>query len=424
MRGNTRHLRTVSRLFTLTALLVAAGAVVSACGSSSSSSTQAATTPPAGASTATAPAAAGTPYRVLFICPLSGQLAAAGAAEKDGLMAATAMINSEGGILGHKVTVTAMDDAASGAKAASDAESALSGGTQYNMIYGGCLGQDSIPITAVLGKSATLEFGPLPGSLVSPPKYPSLFNPGPVDNAAEVALATEMKSKGIDKFAIITGDDATGQMGAQELAAAAKTLGMTVTATEFIPDTSVDATPQMQAVLASHPQAIAANNYTPAIGPILVARSKLGSTLPLYGDAYFSAANLALVSTKPQRVGVIEQAFPFLVRGTPAEKAPSWLAFIKYDGKYDPKPLISRYADMTTWDALMEARAAAVKAGTVSGSAVSTALGNISVTSAVPGFVGGKELYLPASHAWQLTPADYSYFPAGSSPGGLLTPGS
>lgn len=424
MRANSRHLQLLRRLLATAAAMALLGALLGACGGTSSSSTQASATSASRGGSATSTTTTKAPYRVLFICPLSGPLAVAGAAEKDGLMAATAQINSQGGILGHRVVVTAMDDAATGTKAASDAETALSSSTPYNMVYGGCFGQDSIPIATAFGKSDTLTYGALPNNFLAPPKYPNVFNPGSLTTAPELAMATAMKAKGITKFAIITGDDATGQLGAQELTDAAKSLGMSVTATELVPDTAVDATPQMQAAIASHPQAIASNNYTPVIGPILKARTKLGSTLPLYGDAYFSAANLALVSTKAERAGVVEQAFPFLVRGTAAEKSPSWLAFVKYDSTYDPKPLISLYADMTTWDALMQARAAAIKAGTISGPAVSSALGEIAATSAVPGFVGGKELYLPSSHAWQLTPADYSYYPAGVSPGGLLTPSS
>src|SRR5262249_3573008 len=247
---------------------------------------------------------------------------------------------------------------------------------------------------------------------------------GSLTSAPEVAMATEMKAKGIKKFAIVTGDDATGQSGAQELQAAAKSLGLTVTGTEFVPDTAVDATSQVQAALASHPDAIAVNNYTPVIGPILKARTKLGSTVPLYGDAYFSAANLALNTAAADRKGVTAQAFPFLVHGTAAEKAATWQAFQRFDAKFNKKPLLSLYADMTTWDALMEARAAAVKAGTISGTSVPKALAAISAASEVPGFLGGKSLNSPDYHAWALTPADYHYAPAGISKGGIIYPGT
>jgi ABC-type branched-subunit amino acid transport system substrate-binding protein len=199
---------------------------------------------------------------------------------------------------------------------------------------------------------------------------------------------------------------------------------MTVTATEFVPDTAVDATSQVQAALASHPQAIAINNFTPAIGPILKARTKLGATAPVYGDSYFSALNLAAVSTAQDRKGVYEEAFPFLVHGNDAEKTPTWQAFEKADAKFDPKPLLSLYADQTGWDWVMEARAAAVKAGTISGAAVPQALAAITDASQVPGFLGGAKLNAGSYHAWDLSPSDYIYPPAGISKGGIIYPGT
>jgi len=42
----------------------------------------------------------------------------------------------------------------------------------------------------------------------------------------------------------------------------------------------------------------------------------------------------------------------------------------------------------------------------------------------VTDFLGGKELYTPSNHTWQLTPSDYVYVPAGTSPNGLLASGS
>jgi ABC-type branched-subunit amino acid transport system substrate-binding protein len=317
-----------------------------------------------------------------------------------------------------------MDDAGTGTKAVSVGQQLLTSGTTYNAVMGGTFAQDSVPLAAVFGKTGTLDFGAVPDQLVSPPKYPNLFIAGSATSAPEVALATAMKQHGITKFAIITGGDATGQFGAQELQAAAKSLGMTVTATEFVPDTAVDATSQMQAALASNPQALAVNNYTPVIGPILKARTKLGSKLPLWGDAYFAAANLALISTAADRKGVMVEAFPFLVQGTAASKTAAFQTFLKYDTQVNPKPLISRYADMTGWDIVMMARAAAQKAGAITPSALPAALGNISSASEVRDFLGGKSLYSPTNHTWAIAPSDYDYVPAGTSPNGLIAPGT
>lgn len=359
-----------------------------------------------------------------MICPFSGPLAIAGAAEKAGADAAAAAINADGGILGAKVKITTMDDGGTGQKAVAAVQKVLASGTQYHGMIGGCFGDDAIPISSAVGKSDLPNFGPLTDNLVAPPKYPNAFVPGSSISAPEAGMATAMNAKGYKKIAIITGDDATGKLGAQALASSAKKLGMTVTTTQFVPDTSVDATSQMQAALASKPDALATTNFTPVIGPILKARTKLGAKIPLFGDAYFGAANLGLSTTKADRKGVWVTTFPFLVNGTDAQKEPAWQAFAKNVKKYDPQPKISLYAHLTGWDSLMMLRAAAEKAGTISGPGVAKALANIGSASGIKQFLGPKLLYKPDAHIWNVQPSDYTTVPAGASSGGIIDSGT
>ena len=231
-----------------------------------------------------------------------------------------------------------------------------------------------------------------------------------------------MKAKGITKFAIVTGNDATAVLGATELKAAAASLGMTVTGIEEVPDTAVDATPQMQAALASNPDALAVNNYTPVIGPILAARAKLDPSIPLYGDAYFGAANIGALTPSLSRIFVV--TFPFLAVGNAAEKSSSWKAFIAADRLYDPTPKISVYADITGYDALMAAAGGAAKAGAISGKALDTAIGQLTSTSQVPYFVGTWNLFTPKNHSWGLTASNYETIRAGHWSNGLIVPGA
>jgi len=64
-------------------------------------------------SPATPAASSSTPFRVLFIDGLSGGFAPIGNGNLAGMNAAVSVINSEGGILGHKVELTSKDDQAS-----------------------------------------------------------------------------------------------------------------------------------------------------------------------------------------------------------------------------------------------------------------------------------------------------------------------
>ena len=377
------------------------------------------------ASAANATAASNSPFNALMVCPFSGALSVAGGAIYDGMEAAAHVLNAHGGVLKHRVVITKVDDQGAPATAVSGTTSALSSGTKYSMAYGGCFGQDALAIEPLLARTTIPDFAPLEDNQVQPPQRPNLFIGGTLTSTPEKALAAAMKAKGITKFAIITGSDATATLGASELQHAAQSLGMTVTATEFVPDTSVDATSQMQAALASHPQALAENNYTPVIGPVLAARQKLDPSIPLYGDAYFGAANIgALTSSAAARAHTYIVTFPFLALGNPAEKSKAWKTFIAVDRSLNPKPLISVYADITGYDAVMAAAAGAVRAGTIYGPKVSKAIGQLTSTSQVPYFVGSWNLFTPNDHAWHMTPANYATVRAGQWVNGLIQPGT
>jgi branched-chain amino acid transport system substrate-binding protein len=336
--------------------------------------------------------------------------------------AAAKVLNAKGGVLGHQVQIVKIDDGGVPTTAVSKVSAALASGAKYNVVDGGCFDQDAVAVAPLFARTTTPDFAPLDDNQVQPPKYPNWFVGGTLTSTPEEAVAAAMKAKGITKFAIVTGDG--GTLGAQELQAAAKTNGMTVTSTNIVPDTAVDATPQFQAAIASHPQAIAITNYTPAIGPILSARAKLDPTIPVYGDSYVGADNLAMLTSAAGLKHISIVTFPFLAIGNAAEDTPEWKTFIAADRIYNPKPLISVYADITGYDLLMAAAAGAEKAGTISGSAVSTAIGNLTSTSDVPGFVGDFSLFTPNDHAWHLTPSDYVSIPAGPWVGGLIKPGS
>jgi branched-chain amino acid transport system substrate-binding protein len=358
----------------------------------------------------------------VVVCPFSGAEAVAGVAEYDGMEAAAQVLNAKGGVLGHPVQIVKIDDGGSPTTAVSKVSAALASGAKYNVADGGCFFQDALAIAPLLARTSTPDFAPLSDTSVSPPKYPNWFVGGTLTSTPEQAVAAAMKAKGITKFAIVTG--ASGTLGAQELQAAAKANGMTVTSTNIVPDTAVDATAQFQAALASHPQAIAMTNYTPAIGPILSARAKLSPSIPVYGDAYVGADNLAMLTKGAGLKNIYVVTFPFLALGNAAENTPAWKTFIAADRKYDPKPLISVYADITGYDLVMAAAAGAQKAGTISGSAVDTAIGNLTSSSDVPGFVGDFSLFTPNDHAWHLTPSNYESIPAGPWSGGLIQSGN
>ena len=362
------------------------------------------------------------PFNVLAVLPLSGPLALIGKYEKEGLLAAANVVNSRGGIRGEKVKITAVDDQGDGSKAVSTLQSALAGGTKYNVLYLGSFDQESAPMFAAEAKNAVLQVSGS-STAIDVKKLPYAFDTGTGFYANAESIAIKMKKDGITKFAIVCGDDGSGRDGATNLQAAAKRHGLTVTKTVFVPDTAADATAQVQQALGTGPQGLAVAGYTPADPAILKARTKIGSTLPVYGDAFFSDFNFAQVTTSADLQGVIVQDYPFLVKGDPVTKTKAWRSFFSSFTKYEKHPVVTLGAALVAYETVLLARAAANAAGSTDGAALAKAMPKIQKASQVPDWVGPKAIFSPTNHILRAAAGDLKFYKAGSQVDGLLAPG-
>jgi ABC-type branched-subunit amino acid transport system substrate-binding protein len=365
---------------------------------------------------------------VLGFYPTSGPDAVAGTEELAGLKAAATVINAKGGILGHKVEIKVDNDQNVGTIAVAQGEQALASGVKYNLIVPGINGTDAIPLAALFAHTQVLQVTPAAESpLNDPSKYPNLFMTLNDFPANEQAIANALKSKGITKAAFISGDDSSGQGAQAAFAAAAKSAGITVTASVLVPDTAVDAKPQLQQALASNPQVLVTGAYTLALPTLLAARAALGSTVPYYLDSFAGSFPLeAVFKQSSQLAGITVEQFPYLVKGAPAQRSAWFKTFIGAFGKLQPHPVINVIAGVVSYNALMVARAAAVKAGSISGPAMVKALDHIATASQVPDFVGGPStgIFSPTNHQLAVKPANYGFYRAGSTLDGVLVPGT
>jgi len=402
---------------------------LAACGSSSSNSaTNAAATQSSTGSSTSSGQTSGTPFKVLGLYPLSGAFALEGDEELAGLKAAVGVINSQGGILGHKVVLKIDNDQGVGTTAVSVAQQELSSGTQYNLIIPGISGVETIPLAAVFAHTPTLQISPgNETALNDPSKYPNLFMSLNDFTANEQGVVDALKAKGITKAAFIGGDDPDGQDADRALIAAAKAAGITITANVFVPDTAVDAKAQVQQVAASNPQAVVIGAFSNAEPVILAARAALGSSLPYYLDSFAGAFPLEVsLKTAAAMKGITVEQFPYLVKGSPAQQQPWWTTFYAAYSKLIPNPELNLIAGVVSYNALMLARAAAEKANSISGPALVSALNQISASSQVPDFVGGAAsgIFTPTDHSLQIKPSNYGFYPAGPTVGGQFVPGS
>jgi branched-chain amino acid transport system substrate-binding protein len=370
----------------------------------------------------TATAAAGQ-FKILAVMPMSGALATVGQTEKAGFDAAIKNINANGGINGQKVTLKVVDDAGTGAKAVSGALQALRG-SSYNMVSCGSFGDDGLACAPAIAKFKVLQM-PLiaESSLSNVKKYPYLFQPGYLFDPAEAALVGHLKSKRVKRIAIMAGDNATGKVASGILAREARRAGIKVTAQVLVPVTTADATPQVQKVKASKPQAIAITGFTPANGPIIKARTKLGWNVPVYGDKYFGAANLALFATSRELRGITVQADPWSVKGNGATGSHNFKVAYAGFKAFQSKFVLNVIANLVSYNAVMLTRYAARKAHSTDGVKMARALSRTGTSSGISGFIGPRTLYTQTRHSWMPAAREFAYVKAGPTINGLIVPG-
>ncbi len=238
-------------------------------------------------------------------------------------------------------------------------------------------------------------------------------------------MAAYLKSKKVKSVAIIDGDNATGRNAGDIMGKQLAKAKIKVTKTVFVPVTTADATPQVQQAQASNPQAIMISGFTPANIPIMRARAKLGWNAPIYGDWLVAAANLGPL-TEAERKGITLQVWPHMVKGSKAQRTGEFRKFSEEFFRLNgPSMPLSIVAAMNTYNPLMLARAAAIKAKTISdGTKLAKGLEKITKGSQVRGFVGSKKqvLYSSKRHSWGSVSSSWTYVKAGPSTSGYITP--
>ncbi|MBS1883309.1 MAG: ABC transporter substrate-binding protein [Actinobacteria bacterium] len=394
-----------------------------ACGSSSSSTSSGSTSSEGGSATTASAgeAASGTPFKVLAVLPMSGPLAVVGELAKAGYEQAATVVNAEGGIEGHKVELKIVDDAGSGEKAVTAVNNAAS--EEFNLISCGDFGEDAIPCAEALVSNPALQI-PLAAekTLTDYEKLPNVFVPGTLFNPGEKAMAEQIQKDGISKVAIVVGDGTTGHLGSEILKEEAEAVGLEVATTVYVPEETNDATPQLQQAESSGAEAIAISGYTVANGPILAAKEKIGWKVPVYGDWYFSSANLGLLAKPKQFPEITMEVWPWDIEGDPATKTPEFQAFYPPILKKVPEPALSVNSPLVAFQPLLLARAAAEKAGSIEGPKLVEAMSEVESSSEIKGWVGVSQIYTPTRHHFEAESSEFKFIPGAPTEKGLIVP--
>src|SRR5579859_5149407 len=391
---------------------------VAACSSSGSSANA-----PSASSASSAGSSGGT-YDVFAVEALSGPYAPYGQAAGDAVKAAVDVINNSGGVLGHKVVLTIKDDAGDPTTAVTLLESELAGPTKPNLVVPGLFSTETVPLAPISTKPGILTVAPGDAqSLDDPAKSPLHFSCTPLGSSTATALIAEMKSKGYTKIGIAVTDDEASVSTASYLEADAKAAGMTYTAAQ-LSLTAVDATPQLEQLMAAKPQVVLFVMDGASNGVLLRARATLGLTLPFYTNTAGTSFNVGAQVPPADWKNVYLQAQSFLVSGSPGTQTPQFKTFSAALSKYVPQVTQGMALYVNPYDPLLVWAAAANKAKSVDPQKVAAAIETLTNSSQVPNFVGLGALYGGDAHFPNFSPSDFIYVPVGPYVGGLVKPAS
>jgi branched-chain amino acid transport system substrate-binding protein len=388
------------RAITLAAAVVAVG-LLAGCGSSSKSSTAASgsagssTTAASsgGTSTAAASSSSGGTFNVVYITGLSGPLQVYGVDGLKGIKAAAATLNASGGILGHRVVVTAKDDASTPSNAVTELNSALTSGTKPNIVIDGLTGDEGLAMAGLASQAhvIAMNLSALP-NLDDVQKFPYQFAGLPSYASEGHAIAEGLTQHGIKTVNVLYPQEANGQQETSVVDPILKSSGITVVGTTGYSPTALDITPVWLRAAASHPQGYVL--ITAGQAPVaLNSRAKAGITAYTQCDTTCAANPLSALVKHAGLVNAWTFNPPLLVT-PPAQRTPAEKTFITQITKLGFPPDIG--VPSLEYDFLLAVNEAAQQAKSIDETALLNALDHLNSPQA---FASGMRVqYSPTSH--------------------------
>ena len=400
-RARSRMGRTKRRTLGTLAVCASVALVSAACSSNNNNSTP--TT-----------SASATPFRVLFIDGLSGGFQPIGDGNLAGIKAAVQVLNAKGGILGHKVVLTPMDDQASPQNAVNILQSSLASGPTPNLVYAGGSSTENLALLPTLTKDKILSVEQGGSTALSDgATYPYNYTTAPLPSYEYTAIGDYFLKKGIKSVGVISSDDDLGSSELALMTPAFKKLGITYTVQNYS-DTALSMTPQLEALKATNPGGLVMIGYGTPIPHIINDLTTLGWNIPVVGNLAVSATPLPMLVplnelTNIQLIALILQKYKPL-SAQPANIA-SALRAIEAQGPIT-QPI---YTYSLSYDALQLIALAAKNAGSIQTAAIVKALNKLKPVSNPPYISLPVMTYTKALHA-PTAPAQYYIFaPANSS---------
>ena len=257
-KATSHRSRRVQRTLTSAAVITLLTAAAAACSSSSSSAT--------GAGAASSGSSSATPISVAAITADTGPTGPYGAADAAGVKAEVALVNAAGGVLGHKLTYTGIDDGGDQTKAASAGVQLLSSSNPPLMIWAGATTLDSGALLQELKKESVVTFESSNVDITSE-AGPYNYNIFPLASQQNTAFVDALKqiAGANPKVGVISTSDVSGSSATAADKTALAGAHLTLTGTEAVSPTATDVTSELQALRSSGATALLSNFVNPTL---------------------------------------------------------------------------------------------------------------------------------------------------------------
>ncbi|GAC1417215.1 MAG: ABC transporter substrate-binding protein [Candidatus Velthaea sp.] len=226
--------------------------------------------------------AAAEPYVIGGIVSESGPGASLGRPEADSMQLAVDEINKSGGINGHPLQITIIDDESNPTTAVNAVRKLLD--QKVIALLGSSLTQTSLAMAPLVTQAQIplISFGSSSQIIQPVSERKWIFKMPITDFHTAQVLQDFMKKRKQTKVAVIYRNDDYGKTGLSHFQDAGKKAGFEVVDAEAIASTASDATTQLTKVKAANPQAIVVWSTLPSVAVIIKGYRELGLTAPIY----------------------------------------------------------------------------------------------------------------------------------------------
>lgn len=225
------------------------------------------------------------PLEIAVFSPFSGPNADYGFFEYAGCPPAIRLINQDGGVLGHKLTCTIVDNRGDPADAVPAAQKML--GTSPHLV--GIIDGDSglLSATVPLFNKAHIPDLSCGGDVqFDTNTYPYFWRTIPGDDVSGYAVAAYIHFKtSYTSVASIFANDQAAQGNVPGLLKGAKNLGLNIAVNEAIALDSTSYETEIQRMLAAHPQVLATESDPQTAGVFLKELQQAGGLMPIIGTS-------------------------------------------------------------------------------------------------------------------------------------------